>query len=1024
MKKIFIVLLSAICTLTIGFSAICLVGGAGNEGWSDISVPENLVIDDSLDLFYREVTVGGKSYEASVKLFYPDGSVVTKTEKFATANLSQAGVYRLVFEARDDGGKRHVDECKFTVADKLWRVENAKSSLSYGHDALATEGTEGLLVKLAKGDVLSFGKIIDVSEVTRASSLVTGFITPSKQGTYDFDRLVFTFTDVYDENCTLSFQGRRSLSTGDSSKGYSYWMAWGNGQVGSGYENGTFHHGDIWGTVYTHSFLAMNAGAPERGIASYPQPSDTDQFALKFDPKDVRTYIGNKYMTDLDDPLLHDGENIWTGFKSGKVFLTVRAYDYAGETANFCITSVLGYDLTAENVFTENEPPVITVDVEEGYTDENDTFIPLAVVGGSFPVPAATAFDEYSGMRDVKVAVYYNYADPYSRITCLIDNGRFKVENVGKYSIVYTATDAMGNSATVVYHVNSVSAPAIPLSVTLDTAGVATEAFCGERVETAKYETFGGSGERKVVITAELGEEKVTITDGVFVPQKAGNWKIVYTLTDITDMPVKASYDLKVSVGDEPVFSDDPVFAKYFIAGMKNVLPEIYAYDYSGSEVKPVLASYEITDKSGTAKYSAGDGYVPEIEGTTGEVKVKIIAGAAYIEKSVKTIACIEDELLKIENLFVGSDFGFTRSDNGLTLSALKSGDVSWEYANPVAAKNSSVTIVGVKDKDAFDEMLVTFTDSLDSEVSVTVRIINTKGKNAHIRFGDADRDIAQGFGTTDNKFAVSYDGSKFYVGKIAVGVSETDGGKAFNGFPSKKAYISVKITGAESGAGYRIESIDNNSITNLATDRTKPRIAVDGDYGGMRGLGEVYTVSSAVATDAVSPAVSFTLTVRTPSRAIATDKNGKLLSEADPTVSYDVILSESGRYMVEYTAIDENGNKATLSYGVNILDSVAPTVKIGNVRRTAKVGETIVLPEVTVEDDVTAAENIEVYRTVRTPNGILTVLGNNKEVTEDKSVTVKYSYTFLFKGEYKFMVLAMDEAGNQTLAEFTVTVE
>lgn len=1024
MKKILIVLLSAISLLTIGFSAVGIVGGAGNEGWSDISVPENLVIDDSLDLFYREVTVGGKSYEASVKLFYPDGSVVTKTENFTTASLSQAGVYRLVFEARDEGGKRHVDERKFTVADKLWRVENAKSSISYGHDALATEGTNGLLVKLAKGDVLSFGKIIDVSEITRATSLLTGFITPSKQGTYDFDRLVFTFTDVYDENCTLSFQGRRSLSTGDSAKGYSYWTAWGNGQTGSGYENGNFHHGDIWGTVYTHSFLAMNAGDPDRGIAAYPQPSDTDQFALKFDPNEMRTYIGNVYMTDLDDPLLHDGENIWTGFKSGKVFLTVRAYDYAGETANFCITSVLGYDLTAENVFTEKDPPVITVEVEEGYTDENDTFIPLAVVGGSFPVPAATSFDEYSGAREVKTAVYYNYADPYSRITCLIDNGRFKVENVGKYSIVYTATDAMGNSATAVYHVNSVSSLETPLSMTLDTEEATKEAFCGERVEIAGYETFGGSGERKVVITAELDSEIVTITEGVFVPQKAGVWKIVYTLTDITDMSVTASYELKVSVGDEPTFSDDPVFPKYFIAGMKNILPEIYAYDYSGTERKAVLASYEITDKNGTAKYNAGEGYVPEISGTAGEVSVKVIAGATFIEKSVKTIACIEDELLQIENLFVGSDFEFSRGDDGLTFSSKKSGDASWEFANPVAAKNSSVTIVGVKDKDLFDEMLVTFTDYLDSEISVTVRIINTKGKNAHIRFGSADRDIAQGFGTADNKFVVSYDGSDFYVGKIAVSVSETDGGKAFNGFPSKRVYVSVKITGAESGAGYRIESIDNNAITNLATDRTKPRIAVDGDYGGMRDLGEVYTVSSAVATDAVSPAVTFTLTVKTPNRAIAVDKNGKSLSGVDPTVSYDIVLSESGRYMVEYTAIDENGNKATLSYGINILDSVAPTVKIGSVQKTAKVGETIVLPDVTVTDDVTAPENLVVYRTVRTPNGILTVLGNDKEVTDDKTATVRYSYTFLFKGEYKFMVLAMDEAGNQTLAEFTVTVE
>ncbi len=1024
MKKILTIILAAVAVAFLTFSVVGIASGASTDGWSEISVPENLVIDDVFDLPDREVTVNGKSYSASVKLYYPDGSVVMRTGNFVSAKLSQAGVYRILFEARDGEGKRRTDEKKFTVADKLWRVTDKKSSAVYGHDSLATEGTNGLLVKLAKGDTLRFGKIIDISDVTRATELVKGFITPSAQGTYDFDRLAFTFTDAFNPEITLTIQGRRSLSAGEAAKGYSYWTAWGNGQVGSGYENGNFHHGDIWGTVYTHSFLAMNAGNEGAGIAPYPQPSDTDQFVLRFDPQEAKTYIGSKYMTDLDDPLLHDGEDVWSGFKSNSVYLSVKAYDYAGETANFCLTSVLGYDLTADNYFIEKEPPEIIVDVKEEYVDDNLTFIPLAVTGGSFPVPEAAAFDAYSGESTVKAVVYYNYADPYARINCLIENGRFKVENVGKYTIVYTASDAMGNVATKLYQVNAVSALEKPLSITVDSSEAIKEAGCGEKIEVAVPEISGGSGDKILKITAELDGEKIEIADGAFKPEKAGKWEIRYSVTDITDTVKTAFYIVNVTMGSEPVFTDGVVLPRYFIAGMNHILPEIYATDYSGTEKKNVLATFEITDKNGMKEYTAGDKYKPEVNSNLDEVVVAVKAGGARVEKRVKAIVCIEDELFLIERMFISADFATEKNDEGLLLSAINGGNATWEYANPVAAKNSSVSVEGVRGKDDFGTMLVTFSDSKDSEIAVTAKIVNVKGKNARVVFGNADREIVQGFGIAENVFDVSFNGTDFCVGRIAVKVNKTDFGDEFSGFPSGKVYISVKITEAAKGAGYRVKRIDNNAITNLSIDGTKPRIAINGDYGGMRELNDVYTVNSAVASDTFDPAIKFTLTVTTPSGKIASDLNGKELAEADPSVAYDVKLTESGQYKVRYVAKDADGNEGTLVYGINILNRIAPTVNLGSAPKTAKVGETVVLPEVTAKDDVTPSEKLIVYRTVRTPNGILTVLGNDTEESGDKTVMVRYSYTFLFKGEYRFMVLVMDEAGNQTLAEFTITVE
>jgi hypothetical protein len=82
----------------------------------------------------------------------------------------------------------------------------------------------------------------------------------------------------------------------------------------------------------------------------------------------------------------------------------------------------------------------------------------------------------------------------------------------------------------------------------------------------------------------------------------------------------------------------------------------------------------------------------------------------------------------------------------------------------------------------------------------------------------------------------------------------------------------------------------------------------------------------------------------------------------------------------------------------------------------TAKVGDTVVLPEVEISDDYSATENLTVYRTVRNPFDVLTVCGYDAE-------GVAYRFTFKHAGQYKFIIVVADEAGNQAYLEYVVTV-
>ncbi len=1030
-KKIAILLMSAMSVCCVASSVSIAAadgyraGKAENAEWGSVSLSSDFEIGQAFTFPDRTLTVDGKSYDATVKLFYPDGTALQKTSTNTGTTLSVAGEYTLLFEVRDEAGKYHCVEETFTVTDKLWKMNNRKSTASYGLDKLAEEGNEGLCVSLQRGDTLTFGKIIDLSKVTKDTKLITGYITPTVQGSADFDSISFTFTDVYNPEISMTVTGMRSKGTDMFAKGISYWTANGNGQLPSGFEDANqFHHGDGYGAKYMHSWSAMKGEWSPTNATSYPTASNTNPFSVSFDPESVKAYVGSTYITDLDDPLLHDGEEVWKGFESNKVMLTISAEGVTGEAANFCITSVLGYEIAAEteNVFVDTEAPMITLRAEDGLLDANGNYIPYAVVGGSFPVADATAFDEYAGYVDVKTEVFYNYADPEARIPCLVTDGRFDVNYLGAYTVVYTATDYAGNVSKLISGATAVEKLQKPLSVSVKPE--TTTGWCGERIELAKPVVTGGSGNTDVEIIAYCDDKGIVITDGWFMPECAGTWMITYTASDVTRLTAETFYTIKVEAKADPCFTYDPVLPRYLLSGMSYTVPEVYATDYSSGEKTEVLASLIVKDATGEKEYKAGEKFVPTAASHGDKTVLTFKAGGGSVSYEIETLIAHEDGMLRIEKMFVNDGYTYQKSDKGLQMTATRGGDVAWTFANAVAAKDSGVTIEGVKGKDAFKALQVTFTDSADESVAVTVNILNTKGKNARILFGDADRDLSQGFSLSDNVFDITFNGAKFAVGNVRVNVSKTDGGAAFTGFPSGKVYISAKLVGAEEGASYTVSKIDNNVITNLSFDGTKPRIVVNGDYGGVYSVGDRYVINSAIVSDTVDPSATLTVTVKTPSGKIATDINGKELKAVPCDIAYEILLQEVGQYKVDYLALDSESNKGTLSYGINLIDRVAPTVVIEKSVQTVTVGDKLALPVVYASDDVTTSENLIVYLTVRNPEGVFTTLGYDRTISSDRVYTLRYNYTFRYEGKYTFTVLVMDEAGNQTLSQYVINAQ
>ena len=386
-----------------------------------------------------------------------------------------------------------------------------------------------------------------------------------------------------------------------------------------------------------------------------------------------------------------------------------------------------------------------------------------------------------------------------------------------------------------------------------------------------------------------------------------------------------------------------------------------------------------------------------------------------------------------IDKMFIGDNFEAERTQNGLKMTAQEDGSTNWMFANALVARNSSITVKGIKGSSIFSTMKVTFTDYMDEKIAVTMYIENQKNGLARVNFGDLNRELNKGFnlgsdesGNALDEFTFSYKLDKFYVDSLAVNVTTDDNGNAFNGFPSGRVYISMETENVTSGSCYFIKQFDNHVMTMSTADRTQPRVAITGNYGGMHLINSTYTITPALASDTIDATVSATVTVKTPTGEIVSDVNGLALENVPGNQNYQIKLTQYGQYIVEYVAVDCTSAKGTASYAINVFDKKLPQATLETTwSNTAKVGDTVVLPEIYVSDDASSIEEMKVFRYVRNPRGDATVFGQDYIVTASGAIQYyRYSFTFNHAGVYTFVNVVYDAAGNQRLVEYTVTVE
>lgn len=1020
-KKGFVALIAAVIAATCAIGGTAVALDARARAQLSVTVAETIetkyAFGDVFTVPECTFTKNGVQEIGVSTIEYPSG--VQTSDKVIT--LNQSGEYTLRYFAQIVDTV-YTKEYSFTVQGRLAAYENDKTVLSYGECTELGASSVGLNVKIANGDSLSFDHVFDMNEMTSSVKLLEGFIVPTVQGSVDFTKMVFTFTDVEDPSVSLTYHG--NFHNDSRAYGLTYFTAAGNGQIHCGLEAaGKLHVGATLGCVVPHSFMAMDTGLYWDAFKPTPAAPDAKTFCISYDAKTNQAWAGGKIISDLDDSNYYDTP--WMGFPSGKAKLTIRALGYNGPTANLCFTSILGVDLSAETAV-DDEAPVVTVDCEY-------ETMPVATVGGSYPVPSATANDMVNGACDVKVSVWHAYGTQMQKMVD-VQNGRFAVNEVGTYAIVYEARDYSGNIGRRVLWVRAELAQYQDKLTVALASDYPTQIELGTLQTLPKASVTGGSGKVSVAYEIFKGAKSVDVVDGRFRLEEAGEWTLVCTAVDYVGNTAVDVCKLQGVSGGKPVVLNTPIVPVAYVSGASYPLPTVEAYDYSSGVKVHKECTVRVECDGKTAVYKEGEAFVPSVAEGDGVATLIYLCGETEIYRvSVPVVSVYGKEqipgsdryrnVINVEKYFYTQDALQMENKvelagvSGLKITATEAMDSGVAtFINPQLASEFSLDFLAVPGKGNFSMLRVKLVDSENPSVCVTATLERGEGQT-FFHVGDTTLSVALDLNGSAG-YNVGYKNGNFIINATTgVAISHGDNGAAFAGFPSGKVYFSVEMVDAQAGASVFISKICSINAAN-GQDNTGPYIEAAGEVVKNTFKGEIYTLQRMIAADVLCPNAVAGVTVVAPNGEVVTSVDGVRLENADALREYEFFLESYGEYTVMVVATEGGSWKASnqgyYEYTISVVDGERPSLEFkGEWKTQLKTGETLVIPEYIVADNFTAAEKIAVVKMIINPKGMPIYLYG-----DTNAVVCEYA------GDYRVYIYVYDEMGNVTEYTTTVTVK
>lgn len=998
------------------------------------SVASSYNLGDAFD-FPDEVSVNIDDKKVSASggvLIFPSGKVCGE----GTCNLTEKGEYTLSYTLVHEN-KKYVATKTFEVNDYNYKFSSNGSSATYGELSLSNSQETGLTFQLGYGEKFIYESTINVNDEKWNGLVDVCKIYPHIRSydaetglTYDTAHwMLVKMVDCYDENNYIEFYTTMNpASNYYCGAGASYQdlggfegVAAANATATSIHFEGKYYKVNYakrypwqqwqYGT-YTHTEVAVY----ENGVrVLYPQNAETNLAAagginFQYEPKTNRIYrqfysngkVVTEFVNDLDEPLVY-GDNVFTGFTTGEVYLTIECEGYTGsDTAEIQVVSLFGNsgENLAQSQCTDTTAPIIRCDVE--WTDDSGIYL---AVGEEYVLPDVQVYDvNFEG--DLKKQVYYNYGAT-DQSMAYVKDGAFTPARAGKYSVVYTATDLYGNATDYVLPLNCIEKKSIDYTIQKIDALQAGSVYT---LPEAVAEGINGDLQISVSVTDPSGNE-VKLQNNAFEPKQVGNFTIAYTLSDNVYETVY-EYTVACTNEDNCVRFYDVVNApKYYIKGASYAIEDYYAYTVNESGLVANLCdTFVSVDGGNFVLLSATDKEEYKITGNS-TIQFK------YVYKTAEKLS----EVISIIDVNYSGKKDYTKYFLGnYTISYDKfvrfvadgtNQTESISFINPLSFIDFEIKFQINEGYYAFSGVNVYLTDYLDETQTLKISFTKSSVKNLIYDINDCnENDLSESFVGTQ---WVWYDkDTNAIVSNQGVSVS-------VDKFTSGLCYLTIEYVGIEGTCGIALDTLNGQKFKEkisegellLNYEKIDPVYLV----------GDTVEIPVATCTHVFNPVLykDITVTVEAPDGQPVKDVNGLTIQNVTASRSYEIVFDACGTYLIRYSAKATTGSK-TLDvisiYGVNVLDDTAPEVKFESVGEngvvTISAGTKHNIAKYTASDNETVAKDLHI----------------KVEIVTDTERLVEYdvgeSYVFKNKGKYIVRVVCFDSNWNMATDEYVVIVK
>lgn len=990
-KKVLLwVLLCCICiSCTIGY--LRLQASAAVAEIVDCELPPEFEFGDNFVMPDGKVSYKGQEKTPDSKyVLFPSG----KAQGGEAIALSETGKYELVFSASFDGAT--------ITARKSFLVK--KPILQVDHDSSSAQIVDGKIkVSLAPDDVFTYNAVLDLSAASKELPLLDIEFNPSVIGTADATRVRICLTDLYNEEnyvtiCLNHF-------TDSWATGHIYVTAGAAGLPQVGVENAgnpdavNVHVDDSYG--YGAAINCAMSGLPNA-------PADT-HLTMYYDHNekafygDRESYSGtNQLIADLDDPTLV-GDELWAGFTTGQVKMTVYASNYQASTCNFTISTINGIKEFSD--VGDTYAPIVSV--HTGYELEE---IPTALVGKPYSVFDAEAIDGHDGIIETITSVYYKY---YSEKPVKVDlrDGKFIPSKEGVYVIEYKAEDRSGNETVECVSVNAVKGDGLQVEL-LD---VVTQTDTGTPITLIsgiEYEDASGDVSYRIQAknTSTGEEQEVDIQSHRFIPMTDGEWEITVTVQDYVSTVVK-TFTVNANHTVQPHVYDTVAVQDYFIVGAAYQLPELSAYDFSSGT--GVLAPMDIfvTEQGSEEKRIENGRYIPEKTGSVVLTYRMTVEGESC--EKIYTATAVDvgyNGELDLSKFFVPSTADIHVLADTTFINYEINKNTKLDFVNFVQTKQMAFSFQ-VGDKNAYDQVHVYLTDTVTGkQVKFTFR--RTENGAMFSVNGGAEKALSSSFDGINKNFYLEFNNDTRLVSpeaSIELDVKKFLDGTEFTGFTNSVARFSVEVSGVSGPSDFLIKNLNGHTFNNSKTDRFAPQLIVE-TKSGDRGKGEKVVLNGAFAYDTLDTICILTLDVTGPNGEYIKDENGVLMDGTqDATKDYTLVLDEYGDYVIRYSIKDSNGKSDYYVYSVSAKDVTGPTITLRKHKESAKKGDTVKVAGADVTDNISEECTVEAY--------VFNPKGESVKTTEGE-------FKATMSGVYTVRYIAFDESGNCAFAFYKINVK